>query len=233
MSIATSSQLIGDRAVAGAGPVVPVLLAIVAGFVDSAAFLAFNGFFVAQATGSYVLAGAGFWAPASFAIIKVAAIPVFMATAAATAALIRFLDVPKNAALAVTLGLEALLILGLMIFGDISATGPAATWACLFGLAAMGVHSALCRVLLAGYGATSVMTTNTVQFSVDLADSLLKRSLEPRLLRIGSVMLAFLAGVGGGALAFSSIGFGCLLAPILVLAAIATWSLAHGESDSP
>src|SRR5258708_16222200 len=37
---------------------VPILLATVAGFVDACTFLGLFGFFVAQVTGSYVLAGA-------------------------------------------------------------------------------------------------------------------------------------------------------------------------------
>lgn len=225
MTIAMSSDVARLRPTTSAGPVVPTVLAVVAGFVDSCTFLAFNGFFVAQATGSFVLAGAGFWTPASFAIIKVAAIPVFMAAAMATTVLVRSMGGPMNWALAVTLGLEASLVAGLMILGDVSETGPVAAWACLFGLAAMGVHNALCRLLLSDYGSTNVMTTNTVQFSVDLADSLLKRRLEPRVLRTGRIMLAFLAGVGGGAFSFSSVGFLCLLGPILALAAMGAWSL--------
>lgn len=80
MTIAMSSDVARLRSTTSAGPVIPTVLAIVAGFVDSCSFLAFNGFFVAQATSSFVLVGAGCWAPASFTIIKVAAIPVFMAT---------------------------------------------------------------------------------------------------------------------------------------------------------
>lgn len=226
MTLATSAGLPRSRPAAFAAPAVPSLLAAVAGFVDSCSFLAFNGFFVAQATGSYVLAGAGLWAPSSFEVIKVAAIPAFMATAAATTILIRTMRGPKNLALSLTLGLEAVLIAGMMVLGAVGEHGRAATWACLFGLAAMGVHSALCRLLLDEYGSTNVMTTNTVQFSIALADSLLRRRLEPGVPRIGSVMLAFLLGVCGGALLFSTLGFGCLLAPILVLVAMAARSAA-------
>lgn len=231
MTLATQADLPRSGPTALAIPAVPSLLAIVAGFVDSCSFLAFNGFFVAQATGSYVLAGASLWAPASFAVIKVAAIPVFMATTIATTILIRVLHRPKGIALCVTLGLEAALVIGMMILGARGETGAAATWACLFGLAAMGVHSSLCRLLLGEHASTNVMTTNTVQFSVALADSLLKRRLEPGVLKSGSVMLAFLAGVCGGAFLFSKLGFTCLLAPILLLAAMAAWSVSHDEGD--
>jgi len=232
MTLATQADLPRSGSTALAIPAVPSLLAIVAGFVDSCSFLAFNGFFVAQATGSYVLAGASLWAPASFAVIKVAAIPVFMATAFATTLLIRVLRGRKSIALRLTLGLEAVLVTGMMILGARGETGAAATWACLFGLAAMGVHSALCRLLLGEHASTNVMTTNTVQFSIALADSLLKRQLELGVVTIGSVMLAFLGGVCGGALLFSKLGFTCLLAPILLLAAMAIRSATHAEGDS-
>jgi uncharacterized membrane protein YoaK (UPF0700 family) len=226
MTTITSQDVARSRLTAGVGPVVPTVLAIVAGFVDSCTFLAFSGFFVAQATGSFVLLGAGFWARASFELIKVAAIPVFMAAGMATTFLIRAMGRSEHASLTATLALEAVLMAGLMLLGGSSASGPVANWACLFGLAAMGVHNALCRLLISDYGSTNVMTSNTVQFSIELADSLLKRRLEPRVLRTGRIMLAFLAGVAGGAVSFSSFGFLCLLAPILALMALASWSLA-------
>jgi uncharacterized membrane protein YoaK (UPF0700 family) len=226
MTIALSPAAVRIEAAARSGLLVPTVLAIVAGFVDSCTFLAFDGFFVAQATGSYVLAGAGLWAPASFAVIKVAAIPVFMAAGMATTFAVRAMGSSQRRSLAATLLLEAVLMTVLMVLGAQGATGTTAIWACLFGLAAMGVHGALCRLLISDYGSTNVMTTNTLQFSIDLADSLLARRLEPRLLRTGRIMLGFLAGVVGGALAFSSVGFLCLLAPILALTVMAAGSFA-------
>lgn len=228
MTIALSADAVRIEVADRSGPLVPTTLAIIAGFVDSCTFLAFDGFFVAQATGSYVLAGAGLWAPASFAVIKVAAIPVFMAAGMATTFAVRALGSSRARSLAATLVLEAVLMAILMILGH---EGAAATWACLFGLAAMGVHGALCRLLISDYGSTNVMTTNTLQFSIDLADSLLARRLEPRLLRSGRIMLGFLAGVVGGALAFSLAGFLCLLAPILALATMAAGSLAPTAAE--
>lgn len=228
MTIALLPDAVRIQAPDQSGPLVPTTLAIVAGFVDSCTFLAFDGFFVAQATGSYVLAGAGFWVPSSFSVLKVASIPVFMAASMATTFAVRALGGSRARSLAATLLLEAMLMAMLMLLGE---KGAAATWVCLFGLAAMGVHGALCRLLIRDYGSTNVMTTNTVQFSIDLADSLLARQLEPRLLRSGRIMLGFLAGVVGGALAFSSVGFLGLLAPILALAVMAAGAARRAAAD--
>jgi uncharacterized membrane protein YoaK (UPF0700 family) len=222
-----SQPTLRPPASASAAPLVsPTGLAGIAGFVDSCTFLAFGGFFVAQATGSYVVAGAGLWNPSGFELIKVAAIPVFMVAGVATTFLIRRFGERRDRALGLSLALEALLLVGLMIVGGIGTSQYAASAACLFGLSAMGVHVALCRLLLPDYGSTNVMTNNTIQFAIDLADSLRNRSLEPRLLRTGRIMAGFLLGVITGGLLFATIGFPCLLLPILALAAMAARPLA-------
>ncbi len=56
---------------------VPILLAAVAGFVDACTFLGLFGFFVAQVTGSYVLAGARPVAGSPGATVLLA-VPVFL-----------------------------------------------------------------------------------------------------------------------------------------------------------
>src|SRR5258707_1718809 len=57
---------------------VPILLAAVAGWVDACTFLGLFGFFVAQVTGSYVLAGAH-WVAGWPGAAAVLAVPVFFA----------------------------------------------------------------------------------------------------------------------------------------------------------
>ncbi len=193
-----------------------------AGFVDACTFLAFSGFFVAGATGSYVFVGAGLWSQTGFELIKVAAIPVFILAGMATTFLICLAGDLEGWSMTLALALEALLLVGLMIVGGIATTELAATVACLFGLSAMGVHGALCRLLMGDYGSTNVMTTNTVQLSVDLADSLRAGRLELRILRTGGIMAGFLAGVVAGGILFKTFGFPCLLVTILTLIAVAT-----------
>src|SRR5207245_6461310 len=58
----------------------PVLLTIVAGAIDTIGFIALLGFFTAHVTGNLVLAGAAFVKGGEGLWIKLAAIPLFIAT---------------------------------------------------------------------------------------------------------------------------------------------------------
>ena len=146
---------------------VPILLAAVAGCVDACTFLGLFGFFVAQVTGSYVLAGAHWVAgwPGAAALL---AVPVFFAGGvAATLAAIAGQAVARGP-LAAALALETLLLIGFIAtFAAGSPFGAPETAftvaASMFGLAAMGVQSALVRLLMRGVASTNVMTTNTSQ----------------------------------------------------------------------
>ena|ERR1035441_853741 len=57
---------------------IPVLLSFVAGYVDSCTYLGLFGVFVAQVTGSFVLAGALFVKSEPGALAKLLAIPFFL-----------------------------------------------------------------------------------------------------------------------------------------------------------
>ena len=61
---------------------VPTLLSFVAGYIDSVTFLGLYGIFIAQMTGSFVLAGTQFVASEQGYLVKLLAIPVFFAAAA-------------------------------------------------------------------------------------------------------------------------------------------------------
>jgi uncharacterized membrane protein YoaK (UPF0700 family) len=66
---------------------IPVLLSLVAGYLDSYTYLSLFGLFAAQVTGSFVIAGAEF-VTSDFGIAgKLIAIAAFLIAAAATAAL--------------------------------------------------------------------------------------------------------------------------------------------------
>jgi uncharacterized membrane protein YoaK (UPF0700 family) len=65
---------------------VPVLLGFVAGYVDGCTFVALFGLFVAQVTGSFVIAGAVLVAREHGALVSVLAIPVFLLGAAVATA---------------------------------------------------------------------------------------------------------------------------------------------------
>src|SRR5262252_1777376 len=85
---------------------VPPLLGFTAGFVDACTALALFGLFVAQVTGSFVLAAVAFVTNEQGAVTKVLAIPVFLLTAVVTTALAVLVERRGRAAIAWALGLE-------------------------------------------------------------------------------------------------------------------------------
>lgn len=211
-------------------PAVPALLALVAGYVDVATFLAFNGLFVAQATGSLVVAGAAL-ETGEAAFLKVAAIPVFLVAGILTTYEVRLFGDGKPRAFAATLLLEAALI-GCMVLTNVP-TPHNATAGPLFGLAAMGVQSAVARLMLSSYGATNVMTSNLTQLSIDLetvAAGYLHGETQPEALRgierLGLVLATFTLGVVLGGISFTLIGMSGLTLMIAVLIGMAAWVIA-------
>ena len=220
----------------------PALLSFLAGYVDSCTFLALFGLFVAQVTGSFVLAGTLFVAHHHGVVIKIMAIPAFFLAGVATTVMVRRLA--RQSALPVTLGLEAALLAGLLAcwlragpFTDPDA--PAAVLASLFGLLAMGMQSALVRLL--GYPSTNVMTTNTTQLAIDAAELAMawrarRRSpadatiaaeyagIRDRLAVLGPIVLGFLAGTIAGAVAYVGLDLWCVLVAVVATAGLAAWA---------
>lgn len=201
------------------GLVLPVSLAAIAGYVDACTFLAFAGFFVAQATGSFVVAGSELLSPNQAYAFKVLAIPVFILAGMITAAIVRVST--ARLALTLSLSIEAVLLIGLDISGLLGEQGTISAAPALFGLAAMGVQSAAVRLLLSNSGSTNVMTTNTTQLSIEIVDSLRMGKATPKLLQTGAIMLGFLAGVVLGGFACRAFGLAGLALPIVVLMVLA------------
>jgi uncharacterized membrane protein YoaK (UPF0700 family) len=222
---------------------VPILLAAVAGFVDACTFLGLFGFFVAQVTGSYVLAGAHPVVGSPGAAILLA-VPVFFAGGvAATLAAIAGHAVACRA-LAAALALETLLLIGFA--ATFAAGSPFAgpqtapvVAASMFGLAAMGVQSAAVRLLMRGVASTNVMTTNTSQIAVDATQLVWARLVRDntsaerarehdvcrrRLRGALPLPVGFLAGTVMGTVAFARAGFVVLVAPVLVVGGLTLWA---------
>ena len=149
---------------------VPAVLSFAAGYVDGCTFIALFGLFVAQVTGSFVVAGAVLVVAEKGTLIKVLAIPVFIfgvAVATAAAWVARHMGWRVSP---IVLGLESLLLAGLLTaplaVPDMNNPDqPAALVAGLCGLCAMGVQSAFVRLLMRGAPSTNVMTTNTTQLA--------------------------------------------------------------------
>lgn len=226
---------------------VPILLAGVAGFVDACTFLGLFGFFVAQVTGSYVLAGAhpvAGWQGATEGAIVSLAVPVFFAGGvAATLAAIAGQAVARRA-LAAALAFETLLLIGFVATFAVGSPFGApqagfAVAASMFGLAAMGVQSALVRLLMSGVASTNVMTTNTSQIAIDAtqltwawlcrnggsAEAIRAREACRRRLYGGLPLpLGFLAGTLVGAVAFATAGYVVLAAPAITVGGLTLWA---------
>ena len=105
-----------------------MLLAFVAGYVDSCTFLAFNGLFVAQVTGSFVVAGSELVADNDGFLIKVLAIPVFFAAGVVTTVIVTAFGARDRRALVATLALEAALLAGLAWVGVSAGPRPPGRW---------------------------------------------------------------------------------------------------------
>jgi uncharacterized membrane protein YoaK (UPF0700 family) len=221
---------------------VPVVLGFVAGYVDGCTFVALFGLFVAQVTGSFVIAGAILVVREHGALIKMLAIPVFLFGAALATVVVSVARHAGWRASPFVLGLESLLLAGLLmtvlIVPDLKDPDqPAAIVAGLFGLCAMGVQSAFVRLLMRGVPSTSVMTTNTTQVAIDATELLLARLwatrsagfptrddiglARKRLAETVPIVLAFLAGTVAGAMACHGAGFVCLVLPVAMLAGLA------------
>ncbi len=224
---------------------VPVVLSFVAGYVDSCTYLALFGIFVAQVTGSFVLAGTQLFRHEQGALAKLLAIPFFYLAGFAVTLLVRLLTSRPYAALALSLAIEALLLIGVLSTGLAAAPfadpdAPPAVVTLLFGMAAMGVQSAMVRLLLRATPSTNVMTTNTTQLAIDTAEALLGIIARRRASSIISdaratqarrgvaaflpIALGFLAGTITGAAAYTEFGLSCVLGAIVLLAALTAWA---------
>lgn len=203
-----------------------VTLALIAGYVDACIFLAFAGFFVAQVTGSYVVAGSELFSDNANFGAKVLAIPVFIASGMVATAIVRAAGPRRDVAMVATFGLEAALLFGLTIASFREAAGPIMAGTALLGLAAMGIQSAAVRLLLPGSPSTNVMTSNTTQLAIELVDSISAHKPTAKLLQTGSVILGFSMGIAAGAFAYRAAGLACLCLAAVVLCVVAVREIA-------
>ena len=219
--------------------IVPVLLGIVAGFVDAVTFLGLFGFFVAQVTGSYVFVGAGVVAPGALGVTALLAVPVFFLSGVAAVMVAAAASAAGARPLVWTMLLECVLLAAMVAASLLGAPFAAEEepWAiatALIGLATMGAQATQVRALMQGVPSTNVMTANTAQLAVDLVQAIFARGeatapFYGRLIATLRVMAGFLAGTIAGALMFAALGFVALIAPLAVLAALAIWAMMSAQ----
>ncbi len=224
---------------------IPIVLSIVAGYLDSCTYLALFGVFVAQVTGSFVLAGTLIVKSEAGALAKLLAIPFFFFAGMAVTLLIYSMKERPRAALAWSLMTECILLIGLLAtcLVGMPFRGPDALdaiIALMFGMTAMGVQSAMVRLLMKGTPSTNVMTTNTTTLAINAAEIMFGCIERHKAGTIGSlnadytqarrefsallpVELGFLGGTLLGAVAYITVGLFCVLLAVLPVGSMAAW----------
>lgn len=212
------------------------LLSALAGYVDTAGFLALFGLFTAHVTGNLVTAGAALAQRTGEGVTsRLVMIPIFMASVAATALLSRSL---KRRGTAPLPALLTLMTVALVAFGGAGVllqprARAADAWAVgvigATGVLAMGIQNALMRDAFGALAPTTVMTGNLTQFTIDLVDYVFtpapggaeatlrhRAEIGRRLGKSGVPLLGFVAGAALGAYLTSIVGFWSIALPAFV-----------------
>lgn len=211
----------------------PQLQSVLAGYVDTAGFLAFQGLFTAHVTGNYVTLAASLIHGTSGAVAKLLALPVFclviVATRLASFQLPR-LGLPSlPTMLAVEAGLLALAAAAAIWFGPFR-DGDAWIALAIGGalVSAMAIQNAAHRIHYSASPPTTIMTGTTTQIMIDLADLLgpvsadARTEARSRLRRMAPSAAAFALGCAASAVLFAFAGMACfLLPPVLALITLA------------
>jgi uncharacterized membrane protein YoaK (UPF0700 family) len=210
-------------------PSLPVLLSVNGGYVDAAGYLALHGLFTTHVTGNFVTLGATLVLGTSGALAKVLALPMFCLVVIA----IRLLSVTLSArglpALRTVLAIKVLLLcVGAALalaFGPFdSGDGWAALSTGMVLVAAMAIQNAIHRIHMGALPPTTIMTGNTIQIMIDLADLLrgvptaASAALRLRLSRMSISVTAFAAGCAAAALIYAKQGVWCFVLPPLIAA---------------
>lgn len=227
--------------------IVSAVLSFVAGYVDSFTFITLFGLFVANVTGSFVIAGAEIVKADPGWVGKLLAIAAFFLAAFLTAAFIANARQRGWPALMWTFTLETLF---LAAFVALALPGAPLTdpndWrgiaAGLLAAMAMGSQSALVRLLMPGVPQTNVMTGNLTELGVETTELVLAwygcaydpRDAESRarlaeartrLSRLLYVVIGFLFGSAAGPSAYIVWGVQGVIAPIVILGVLSLWAL--------
>ncbi len=216
-----------DGAARTGGRVPALLLAFVAGYVDTFSFIALFGLFTAHVTGNFVLIGAALAGHGQAGVAaKLLALPIFIAAVAAAHALHRWRERRGLDSARLLVAIQLALLLAFMACGLISgpfaqADEPLAVLTGLVGVAAMATQNAAARSAFAPLSPTTVMTGNVTQATMDLVDVLLsaaaRESAVARAARLVPPLGAFAAGAVAAGLACGRFGFACLLLPAAAL----------------
>ncbi|MDB5415692.1 MAG: hypothetical protein JWR10_4027 [Rubritepida sp.] len=198
------------------------MLAGIAGFVDTATFVALHGVFAAHVTGNFVLVGASLVLGTGGVLAKLLTFPVFLIGVAATRIVARRWDAPVKPLLTIQAVLLAAFWIGLVLLGPFAdPDDPGLILVAALAVLGMAVQNATMRIAFPTATPTTMMTGNTTGIMMDLADWMTGRLVPDgaaRLRRVGQVLLGFAAGCALGAAVLTFIGPIGLVVPVLALA---------------
>ncbi len=206
-------------------------MAFVGGYVDVVGFVLLFGLFVAHATGNLVMLGVALAGDAGGLATKLLALPVFVAAASATYALIRWRNGRGQACEVLVLALQAVLLLAFMLLTvwalpSASADKPAVMVAGLVGVVAMAVQNVGARAVFTQLAPTTMMTGNVTQIAIDLVDLAVLRgrpdaALAARIRKTWPPVAAFALGALGGAVGVLVAGAWSLVVGVVIVAVLA------------
>jgi uncharacterized membrane protein YoaK (UPF0700 family) len=209
-------------------PSLPALLSINGGFVDTAGYLALQGLFTSHVTGNFVTLGAALVHGTSGVVAKLMALPMFCAVVFATRLLSTLLPAGPWPGLRMLLGVKLLLLIAgacLAIYLGPFESGDG--WRALVTgmtlVSAMAIQNAIHRIHMSSTSPTTIMTGNTTQLMIDLADTVCRhlgpdasRAMQARLRRMSASVFAFAVGCASAALFYALRGDWCFVVPPVI-----------------
>ncbi|MCM0000112.1 MAG: DUF1275 family protein [Erythrobacter sp.] len=210
---------------------VAIILAFLAGFVDTAAFIHMSGLFVAHVTGNFVLLGAALATGGAVGekgpeVLQLAALPIFFAAAMLTGALAARLTARRG--LAVILWSASLLTLAVAGASAWLGAGPWDAASAVVLIAAMGMLNAAHRLNPAMGPPFALMTGNVAALAIRAAQVLHlaphpegpASGIEAKMLR---AVIGFALGCACGAAAQVWLGLAAVGIPAVLLMARLAW----------
>jgi len=205
----------------------PMLLSINGGYVDTAGFLALHGLFTTHVTGNFVTLGAALVLGTSGAVAKLLALPVFCVVVMAVRLISVALQSRRLPELRTILGVKvALLVLGSGLAIGLGPFESGDGWAAVLTgmtlVSAMAVQNAIHRIHMNALPPTTIMTGNTTQVMIDVADLMrgvpadMRSAIHARLSRMSGSVAAFALGCAAAALIYAKQGVWCFALPPIV-----------------
>jgi uncharacterized membrane protein YoaK (UPF0700 family) len=205
--------------------ILPLLLSLTAGYVDTAGFLALQGLFTAHVTGNFVTLGASLALGTSGTVAKLLALPVFCIVVIASRWFGTLLSHRSAHPFVPLLAIKVLLLVaGAVLAIHFGPFHDGDSWqAILTGMvlvAAMAIQNAVHRVHLSSSPPSTLMTGTTTQVMLDIADKIYPRegadAPPARLVQMATNVVVFAVGCGAAALLFMRFGVWCFVVPPVV-----------------